>query len=426
MAFMQRIKNLKDVVDWGLCVGCGACQYYCSYEAVSLVNFESVGIRPKFHNNKCLECTECLEFCPGYKLNANLLSSSHSSDIQSHPLLGSTYEIWEGNAIDHELRYRASSGGILSALALYCLEQEHMNFILHTGMDPSNPLLNKTVVSKTKADLLKRAGSRYAPSSPCDSLHIIENSDTPCVFIGKPCDVAALSSLRKIRPKLDKNLGLVLTFFCAGTPSTQGTIDLLKQLHVQPDDIDTLAYRGNGWPGLFKVSSKKHTSEKSLTYEKSWSFLEKYRSFRCKLCPDSLGEFADIASGDAWHIYKKDIPNPGMSLVLVRSKRGKEILHKAMEAGYLDLKRSNTQAVFAAQGLPERRKELFGRLLAIKLLFIPTPEFKGFSLFSVWKRNTLHMKIKTIAGTIKRLLLRGLWHRNPPTQKLRSISIIKQ
>jgi len=410
---MQRIRNLRDVVDWGLCVGCGACQYYCNHKTVSLVNFESVGIRPTFNNNKCNDCTECLEFCPGYKLDTGHLSSAYSPDIKFDPLLGFTYEIWEGNATDHELRGRASSGGILSALALYCLEQEHMDLVLHTGMDLSNPWLNKTVVSKTKSDLLKRAGSRYAPSSPCDSLHIIENSNTPCVFIGKPCDVAALASLRKLRPRLDKNLGLVLTFFCAGTPSTQGTIDLLKKFNVRPDDIDTLTYRGSGWPGLFKISSKNDTFEKSLTYEKSWSFLEKYRPFRCKLCPDSLGEFADIASGDAWHIYKKDINNPGMSLVLVRSKRGKDILHKAMEAGYLDLKRSDTQAVFAAQSLPERRKELFGRLLAMKLFFIPTPEFKGFTLFSVWNKNSLLMKMKTIAGTIKRLLLRGLWHRNP-------------
>ena len=425
MAFMQKIKNLKDVVDWGLCVGCGACQYHCDHETVSMVNYESVGIRPKFDNNKCNDCTECLEFCPGYRLDTRHLSSSNSSDIQFNPLLGSTYEIWEGNAIDHELRYKASSGGILSALALYCLEQEHMDFILHTGMDPSNPLLNKTVVSKTKADLLKRAGSRYAPSSPCDSLHIIEKSNTPCVFIGKPCDVAALSSLRKIRPKLDKNLGLVLTFFCAGTPSTQGTIDLLEQLHVRPDDIDTLTYRGSGWPGLFKVSSKTHTSGKSLTYEKSWSFLEKYRTFRCKLCPDSLGEFADIASGDAWHIYKKDKRNPGMSLILVRSKRGKDILHKATKAGYIEIKESDSSAIFVAQGLPERRKELFGRILAMRLLLIPTPEFKGFSLLSVWKKNSLYMKWKTIAGTIKRLLLRGLWHRNQLTPGTMS-NIIKK
>ena len=39
--------------------------------------------------------------------------------------------------------------------------------------------------------------------------HLIENSSKPCVFIGKPCDVAAISALRKQRPKLDKNLKLL-------------------------------------------------------------------------------------------------------------------------------------------------------------------------------------------------------------------------
>src|SRR3982074_2669302 len=41
-----RIKSLPDVVDWGMCVGCGACYSACDKDAVALVNIEAVGIRP--------------------------------------------------------------------------------------------------------------------------------------------------------------------------------------------------------------------------------------------------------------------------------------------------------------------------------------------------------------------------------------------
>jgi len=45
---VRHIKTIQDVVDWGLCIGCGACYYARDKAAVTLVNVESVGIRPQF------------------------------------------------------------------------------------------------------------------------------------------------------------------------------------------------------------------------------------------------------------------------------------------------------------------------------------------------------------------------------------------
>jgi coenzyme F420 hydrogenase subunit beta len=410
---MRKIKTIQDVVDWGLCVGCGACVYACNRKAVSLDNIDAIGIRPRFDKTICQDCTECLTICPGYITDANLNYKNHSAEVESSHLIGPTLEIWEGYATNQELRYRASSGGVLSALSLYCLEEKKMGFVQHTGVNPSKPWMNRSVQSINKDDLLACAGSRYAPSSPCDSLNLIEQSDRPCVFIGKPCDTAAVTMLRNNRPKLDEKIGLVLTFFCAGPPCTQGTLDLLRQLDVWPEQVNELRYRGYGWPGNFTALYNNKVEKKSLTYKESWGKLAKYhRSFRCHLCPDGLGELADISCGDAWHRYS-DNGDPGLSLVMVRSKKGREILHGAVEAGYLHLEKSDSSKVLAAQGLPQRRKEAFGRLLAMKLLFIPTPNLVGFSLLKCWMENPLSIKLRTILGTLRRLVLRGLWHRNP-------------
>lgn len=409
---MRRLKTIKDVVDWGLCIGCGACSYYCPENAVTLRNFDSVGIRPVFREEICRDCTEdCISVCPGRLLQGDARAAGKCSDAE---LIGPYLEIWEGHASDAEIRHAASSGGALSAMALYCLEKEGMPFALHIGMNPSDPMQNTTRQSRTREDLIANTGSRYAPASPCDGLGLIEASNAPCVFIGKPCDAAAAGLARKKRPALDRNLGLVLTFFCAGAPSTRGTRDLLQKLGAPESGIGSLRYRGEGWPGHFRARFGNDDGEVSLPYLESWHFLQKYRSFRCNICPDGLGELGDISCGDAWHRYSDDGGDPGRSLILARTERGRELLNRARDAGYLELQPSTSANVIAAQGLVERRKEIFGRILAMKLLLIPAPRYEGMPLFKAWSRLGPGMKLKTVLGTMRRLLQRGFWHRNPP------------
>jgi coenzyme F420 hydrogenase subunit beta len=126
-----------------------------------------------------------------------------------------------------------------------------------------------------------------------------------------------------------------------------------------------------------------------------------------------LGELADISCGDAWHLYDKQKGDPGRSLILARSERGSDILHRAMESGYLQLEKSKTSDVIQAQPLTDRRAEIFGRLLAMKTLLMPVPQFTGFPLSKVWLKNPIKLKIKTYLGTLQLLLTRGLWYQKP-------------
>ncbi len=408
---MTAIRSLADVVAWDLCTGCGACYFACPKGAVTLVNIESSGIRPVFKSPGCGECRKCLDICPGYSVDVAAVAPSPATEAEHS--FGNALEIWEGYASDPAIRFKASSGGILSALSLYCLEYEGMDFVLHTGTDKEKPWENRTVKSRSRRELLERAGSRYSPASPCEGLKAVEESESPCVFIGKPCDVAAVSALRKENPGLDKKLGLVLSFFCAGTPSTQGTLEVAQSLNVLPSQITSLRYRGNGWPGRFSVQYGSAPAEASLSYEESWGALTKYRPLRCNLCPDGLGRMADISCGDAWH-DKGGKENPGLSLVIVRTARGKRILRDAIAAGYVVLWPAEASHVMSAQvNLLQRRRELFGRLAALRIFGIPYPDFKGFSLLHSWLQLPFRVKLRTLLGTARRIVKRRLYVRRP-------------
>ncbi len=410
---MFRARHIFDIVDWGLCTGCGACAFHCPDGAVELKNYDDIGIRPVFDRSICRECGDsCMSFCPGSSCGeGRIVPDKYKHADVNGMLAGPLLSVWQGNAADPELRRRASSGGIITAMALYCIEKENMEAVLHVGMDPERPWLNRTIISRNREELAANSGSRYQTSSVCELLRVIEESSRPCVFIGRPCDVSAVQALRKRRPALDMKLGLVLSFMCAGTPSTEGTLSLMKSLGANPSEVSSLRYRGDGWPGGFSVRDMSGNIAAFMPYLESWKYLQKYRTFRCQICPDGLGELADLTGGDAWHRYRPDNENPGLSLILVRNSNGEKLFNRAVQAGYIEAESASTADIVKAQGLCYRKSVVFGRLAAMKMLMIPVPRFVGYRLLRLWMTIPLSEKIRSLAGTMKRAVVRGLWKR---------------
>ena len=410
MSILRRINNVNDVTRWRLCMGCGACVPACPEKAVSLVDVQDQGMRPIVNPALCKKCGECLKVCPGIEIAHQ---PSHMQTIaELHQSWGPVLEVWEGYAADPEIRHKGSSGGAATALALYCLEKEQASGVLHIGTQPQAPLNNVAVFSKTREELVARTGSRYSPAAPCERLDWIQDNPGTCVFIGKPCDVVAMRKSQASNEQLNNKVHLAIGIFCAGTPATDGTYRILDKLGLKADQVEELRYRGCGWPGMTSVKTKEaHDRIHQISYEQSWSdILSRYTQFRCRLCPDSTGEFADISCGDPW--YREVKPGEqGWSLVLVRTERGKKILQNAMKDGYLKLDRVEPKTVPGSQkALLTRRRHLWGRLLVLRMMLIPVPKYVGFHLWRNWLRLSTFEKFRSLGGTLKRILLRG-WMR---------------
>jgi coenzyme F420 hydrogenase subunit beta len=367
----------------------------------------SDGIRPRTLVEHCTQCGDCLKVCPGIEATHRSFDGADGLLRELRKGWGPVLEVWEGYAADPEFRFDGSSGGAVSALALYCLEREGMLGALHIAANGKKQYANRTVLSRNRKDILSRAGSRYAPASPCDGLEMIESAPGPCVFIGKPCDVTAVRKAQTVKPELDQNIGITIGIFCAGTPSTEGTLDLLNTVNIDPGGLEELRYRGKGWPGKFSVILKGEKKRQNImTYMDAWGFVQKYRPYRCYLCPDGTSEFADISCGDPWYREIRE-GEQGYSLVLVRTERGRRILQGAMKDGYITLKRADPRILEASQrNLLTKRGAIWGRLVAMKALRIPTPQLHGFYLFDNWLKVSLQEKIRSIAGTLRRIMKR--------------------
>jgi coenzyme F420 hydrogenase subunit beta len=323
-------------------------------------------------------------------------------------------EVWEGYAKDPELRFNGSSGGVVSALSLFCIEHNGFEGAVQARARRDQPLLNEAVVSRTRSDILAASASRYAPASPCERLSDLRASGQPHVFVGKPCDAAGASRFAAVDGDLRSAIGLSVSIFCAGTPSVAATRELLTHLGIaQDEEVLEVRYRGRGWPGLMSVRYRSAITgdiqQASTSYETGWGeILQKHTQWRCRLCADHIGEHADLSIGDPWYRPVAD-GDPGQSLIVVRTERGREILHEAMQAGVLHLEARSVQTLAASQPNLERtRGAVFGRCLTAKVLGFAAPRYGGAALHKVWWRVlTPGEKFRSFAGTLKRLVTKG-------------------
>lgn len=406
--------RLDQVLEHDLCAGCGACAFVGREHGVTMLDVPTVGRRPVGVENLPDRLKdEIVAACPGSQVRSPGWPGAVPDESQL--LVGPTTGIWEGWAAEPELRWAGSSGGVVTALATYALERLDMELVVHTGTDPQMPWRNRTVVSRHRAELVENSGSRYTTSSPVEALAVIEAADRPCVFIGKPCDVAAVQELRRQRPALDRNLGLVLSFFCAGTPPSDASRRLAAELgFTDQSSISGMRYRGQGWPGDFAVASADGRLAQ-LTYEESWSRLVKTpRQLRCSLCPDGLGELADVTGGDAWHRSEEGVD--GISLILARTPRGADVVAAAIRDGYLDATPSDAGQVVRAQPLTRRRTLVRARAAALRTGLLPAPRYPGFDLQQAGRRLGARAWTKEYLGMLRRLWRRGQLRRRPATE----------
>ncbi|WP_396246707.1 Coenzyme F420 hydrogenase/dehydrogenase, beta subunit C-terminal domain [Gordonia sp. CNJ-863] len=298
------------------------------------------------------------------------------------PVLGSYRSVWVGHATDAEIRYAGSSAGVLTALTRFMIDAGIADSVVGAGQSRDEPTATSPIEATTYDAVLGMSGSRYAPVA---ILPLVDITNPRQAVVGKPCEVAAL---RMHEARADDTASSnshfqrpVLSFFCAGVPSMRATERAIERLGVRPEQVQSLRYRGMGWPGRFTVTSFAGES-KSMSYEESWGdILGKDVQDRCKICPDGTGSFADVSVGDFWRSDANGYPafneSDGISVVIVRTPLGERLVAEAVEAGVIALEPGDADAVKAVQPLQVKRAHtLWGRLLGRRLARVPVPRYQ--------------------------------------------------
>ncbi|MFF1574413.1 Coenzyme F420 hydrogenase/dehydrogenase, beta subunit C-terminal domain [Leifsonia sp. NPDC058292] len=341
--------------------------------------------------------------CPGVTVSA-----ARPAAARRHPTMGPVVRAWKAWATDSETRHRGSSGGALSAIAAWMLETGQSARMVGATADPAEPRRTVSVTIMSRDQAIAAAGSRYAPTPSAAQPAAVQNGS---LFVGKPCEASAVRSLIATRSTADADLPgsdpVILSFFCAGTPSQHATDALVTSLGIPSDEpLKDLWYRGRGWPGRF-TAVRRDGSQADASYEESWgSTLGPAVQWRCKVCADGVGESADITAADFWQSDSQGYPvfaeGAGRSALIARTERGYDIVLRAVEAGVISVTPMEVDDLAAVQPLQTtRRSTLAGRLLGARLAGGRVPKYRGFGL-TLLAVPRLRETIRMARGTFRR------------------------
>ena len=378
------------------CVGCGLCEA-CG---TATCETDEKGFMHPFKGDE----DWLKKVCPSSGIQQQCM------DFQN--IWGRTKEVYYGWTSNRSIRQVASSGGVITEIASWMLESKRADAVLHVCADPQDPTKTICCESTSREELTSRSGSRYAISHPLKDISLIDVSKR-YVFIGKPCDVVALRNYMKINEKLRKGIVLILSFFCAGVPSIYAQDNLLKHLQCSKEELVSLKYRGDGWPG-YTTAVDKHGKIYQTDYATSWGkILGRDIMKMCRFCLDGIGEMADISCGDAWYLTPDKKPDfteaEGRNVIFARTDIGKNLLDAIIKDGGLQVTPTTVDDLKYIQTYQwDRRATMVDKMLAMRLFGKSFPKYELGNLLKYSKTVPIKRHYAIFKGTIKRILCRKI------------------
>lgn len=336
-------ERLYAIVEQGLCIGCGLCQAVAP--AAIEVRRTASGYEEPVVTGELDHATVDVVYdvCPGTRIEG-LPDHLVEADTIVDPVWGPVRRIVRAWAGDPEVRHIGSTGGALTALGQYLLSSGRVDFVLHVKASTSEPTFGEPTISLTDADVLAAAGSRYGPTAPLRTVTEALDRERPFAFIAKPCDLAALRNFAHHDPRVDELVRYWLTPVCGGFGEPAFTERFLREMGIERDRLTAFRYRGHGCPGPTRAETADGRAVEAhyLDYwgedDSQWGL-----PWRCKICPDGIGEAADIAASDTWPggspTRDESEADLGVNAVVARTAAGEELLAAAVADGALVVER---------------------------------------------------------------------------------------
>ncbi|MHA2392832.1 MAG: dihydroorotate dehydrogenase electron transfer subunit [Promethearchaeota archaeon] len=367
--YIQKIekgwKELEsEIIQTGKCVYCGACGAFCAnikFDISKEIPIEDGSCKD---NNTCRDGFGlCYNLCP--KTGTDQISTSILDKWvfgkEQDKILGHNIGILSVKLTDHAKETLPIEAGPITALLFAALEAGLIDCSIITDKDEN--FVPHPIMATNQKEIFKGIG--YKPSqSPTLSLigDAINKEYTNTAVVGTPCQIQALRILQN-HPIFDYEaydlISLAIGTFCFGTYYNQLLTQCLKSYNINPSDI--IKFDSKKSEFSLKIYTNSGTKQVPLNY-----IYEKSIRNACFSCSDYTAAFADISVGNIGS-------ENGWKTLIIRNKRGKEILELCIEKGFLETKNLSIENEDLVLDITRNKTDI----VKIESVFEHSPEIKS-------------------------------------------------
>ncbi|MEA3223708.1 MAG: Coenzyme F420 hydrogenase/dehydrogenase, beta subunit C-terminal domain [Thermodesulfobacteriota bacterium] len=307
---------LEDVFQKDLCIGCGACTYLCPY-------FRSYRGKTAMLFPCTLDQGRCWAYCPKVEVDLDDLSQRFFHRPYDKDPLGFHGSVKISRAGKQVGTGSFQAGGTVSALMSFALNKGYIDAAVLTDKDGILPVPRLVT---DPDDVLKCSSSKYTASPTLSALNqAIKEGHSRIGVVATPCQALAIAKMRS-NPMSDEDftdpVGLVVGLFCTWAIdfrafdafiSKRIDVNKVTKVDIPPPPAEIME--------IYTDSGK---------VEIPLDEIRKLVPNSCSYCIDMSAEFSDISVG----VLEG---RPDMNTIIVRTKRGQNIVDEAEKEGFLVL-----------------------------------------------------------------------------------------
>lgn len=334
---------IKDVIDHGMCVGCGACAASAP-ELVEMEWTEYENFRAKLIKTDDSTVRSLSRTCPFSDLAPNedvLAREVFGEDVPIRSqFLGNYLEVGVGRIADGVAINGSSSGGITTYILLSLLRQRAIDGVIHVaslGRADKHRIMSYRI-SRSAEEILHGRKSRYYSVEFSEVLGSIRDDGKRYAFVGVPCFIKAMRLLQREDSRLKAQVPFLIALVCGHMKSGAFAKSFAWQMGVQPDQLLDFDFRVKA-PGL--RASDYHVAaiaaDKTVSGSRhsllgcDWGHVM-FRPMACDFCDDIAGELGDACFGDAW-LPEYESDSRGTNIFVIRNKFIQDILRSGAKRG---------------------------------------------------------------------------------------------
>lgn len=305
------------------CSGCSACADVCPAAAITMAPDAEGFLYPVVDADKCIRCGKCDKVC-GF-----VPKSQWEPGFEYPRAYGIKHK-------EESTRLTSRSGAAFVAFSDRILDAGGV--VYGAAFQKDFSVKHIRAVTREARDLMK--GAKYVQSDVSGVFtQVAEDlkAGKDVLFSGTPCQISGLLAMLQDR-KVDREKLVCCDLVCHGTPSPaiwKDYVAHVEKKHGSPVKVANFRDKSFGWEAhceSFLLENGKKIAGRDYTDLFYEHIMMRPSCHNCKFA--NVNRVADLTLADFWGIEKNDAAfndNKGVSLVLVSSQKGADLLEAVKE-----------------------------------------------------------------------------------------------